>query len=206
MEQILPLLSKSPKSFYEEEFLPIENADKLFIELNAINGWRVNKYNDKPLNRQTIVFANAEIVDNPAKFVIPPIWGTDIIVIKWPKQLLAVKHLVEKRTGASYNIALGNRYIRAKDAIAFHSDNEEFGNTQSISSISLGVSRTFSFKNKDTSGEARELLLLHGSLLFMGEQCQENYTHGMRKESIANHDKYEKTRINVTFRVWNYEN
>jgi len=112
---------------------------------------------------------------------------------------------------------LGNRYLRSKDKIAFHSDNEEFGDTQSIASISLGVSRTFTFipkgANKEDNendvigrdGEERKSLKLsHGSLLFMGENCQENYLHGMKKESIEKDKLFNKTRINVTFRNWNY--
>jgi len=198
------MLLQSPKSFYEEDF--ITDGNDLFKDLNSLPGWKVNTYNNYNLNRQTIVFADKEIINDPDKFPIPPIWGKDVVVMEWPNRLELLKEKVEIRTGAKYNIALGNRYIRAKDAIAFHSDNEEFGNTQSIASISLGVSRTFTFRPKNLNSDEKSisLTLKHGSLLFMGEYCQENYTHGMKKEKVPTSELYDKTRINVTFRSWNY--
>lgn len=35
-----------------------------------------------------------------------------------------------------------------------------------------------------TFTEKIPLVLQHGSFLFMGENCQEQYTHGMKKESL----------------------
>jgi len=196
-----PLLALSPKSYYIEEF--VKNADNLFVELNSLEEWSVNTFQDWPLNRQTIVFADDNIIADPVKFPIPPIWGKDVKLLQWPKCILDTKEQIEKKTGVKYTIALGNRYTKRKDAISFHSDNEEFGNTQSIASISLGVSRTFTFIDK-SNGEKKKLVLDHGSFLFMGENCQENYLHGMQKEAITEDELYQKTRINVTFRVWNY--
>lgn len=201
-----PLLAMSPKSYFIKEF--IENPDTLFTALNVLDGWKVNTYQDLPLNRQTVVFADDNIIADPDKFPIPAIWGKDVKVLPWPECLLTTKVQIEEHTGVKYTIALGNRYNRPKDAIAFHSDNEEFGNTQSIASLSLGVPRTFTFRakfsEKMSTNETKTLTLNHGSFLFMGENCQENYKHGMRKEQIIEDELYKKTRINVTFRVWNY--
>jgi hypothetical protein len=198
------ILEYSPKTYYNSRFLNNENADNLFKHLNTLDGWGKREYNGSKLNRETIVFAIDEIVDNPNIFPIPKIWGKDVTILKFPKELQFLLTLLEKETGAKYNIALGNRYLKAKDKIAQHSDNEEFGNTQSIASISLGIPRMFHFKSKKEPFETKSLLLEHGSLLFMGENCQENYTHGMKNDKIVEHELFKKTRINITFRVWNY--
>ncbi|MCJ7638082.1 MAG: alpha-ketoglutarate-dependent dioxygenase AlkB [Nitrososphaeraceae archaeon] len=204
---------------YDENFIADDKADQYFKVLNELPGWKYNTVKGYPLNRETIVFADSEIKNDRKK--IPAIWGDGIEIYDWPPELLEIKKTIEEKvkelTGKEwkYNIALGNRYTKAKDFISFHADNEEWGSTQSISSISLGVPRTFTYIGKNTKDDNKEklsLVLKHGSLIFMGEGCQENYTHGMKKESLsklANRDekillKYNKTRINVTFRVWNY--
>lgn len=195
------MLLLSPKTKYYPDFLP--NGDDLFVYLNDLDGWKKNTYNGYKLNRETIVFATEEIVNNPDRFKIPDIWGKDVIVMIFPPELQQVLDQLYILTKVKYNIALGNRYLKATDRISFHSDNEEFGNTQSIASLSLGVTRLFTFMSKNI-GEKITLNLEHGSLLFMGENCQENYTHGMMKEKIETHPLFDKTRINITFRVWNY--
>ena len=199
------MLKLSPKTFYDPHFLSEENGNELFIQLNSLNNWAKHDYKGSKLNRETIVFAIDEIVNNPNKFPIPEIWGDNVTILRFPNELQLLLAKLELETGAKYNIALGNRYLKAKDKIAQHSDNEEFGNTQSIASISLGVPRMFYFKSKHLDdSDQTSILLEHGSLLFMGENCQENYTHGMKNDKITEHDIFKKTRINITFRVWNY--
>lgn len=204
---------KNALVIYEENLL--DKADDYFVALNGLDGWKYNKVKGYELNRETIVFADPEI-KNDNKF-IPKIWGKDVKIYDWTNELLEIKQIVEKKvkeiTGKEwiYNIALGNRYKKSKDYINFHSDNEEFGNTQSIASVSLGIPRTFTYMSKDIENKEKvSLILQNGSLIFMGERCQENYCHGMKKESLNKFGediikKYDNTRINITFRVWNYE-
>ena len=177
------------------------------MAFNELEGWKKNTHNGYKLNRETLVFAVDEIVDNPDKFKIPSIWGDNVTVVRFPNRLREILKKLKALTGSEYNIVLGNRYLKAKDKIAQHSDNEEFGNTQSIASISLGIPRMFYFKSKHDGkcSENKSVLLEHGSLLFMGENCQENYTHGMKNDKITSHHIYGKTRINLTFRIWNYD-
>ncbi len=199
------MLERSPETFYEEKFLNDETTRKTFEECMKLEGWRKNTVSGYKLNRETIVFVSEDILyklkyDN---FQVPTVWGKDVTVLEFPTELKLVKEQIEKRTGWGYNIALGNRYLTGKDKIAFHSDNEEFGNTQSIASISLGVSRQFSFIEKE-SGKKLSMNLSSGSLLFMGCNCQENYIHGMVSEKVIADPDFGTVRINVTFRVWNY--
>lgn len=199
--------------FHDSDFINEDKADEYFTALNKLEGWKYNKFKGYELNRETIVFADQDIREDKKK--IPPIWGDNVEIYEWPPELLELKNMVEAKvkelTGKEwkYNIALGNRYKKSKDYINFHSDNEEFGSTQSIASISLGIPRTFTYIHKEGL-EKVSLVLKHGSLIFMGENCQEKYTHGMKKESLSKLadeetlEKYSNTRINITFRVWAY--
>ena len=198
-------LNKSPKTWYDLKFLNEDLANTCFLECNELKGWKKNDVFGYPLSRETLVFASDSIIEQVknGQLKIPEIWGDNVVIKSFPENLLIVKTLIEEKTGKIYNIALGNRYLRSKDKIAFHSDNEEFGDTQSIASISLGVSRTFTFipkdginnvEKNDIKEERKNLKLCHGSLLFMGENCQENYLHGMKKESIERHELFDKTR------------
>ena len=202
------ILKRSPATWYDANFLELNVASECFYVCNSLQEWNRNIVNGFPLSRETIVFADDDIYEKlqSKEIKVPQIWGENICIIKFPQELKNIKQSVEERTKETYNIALGNRYLRAKDKIAFHCDNEEFGNTQSIASISLGVPRTFTFVSKKEIAENEEhsLILTHGSLLFMGENCQENYLHGMKKEKISEDPAFGKIRINVTFRIWNY--
>lgn len=198
---------------YYDDFIDLENADKYFSLFNTTFDFKYNNFNGHKLNRQTCAFANKELLENEK--TIPKIWGNDITVNPWTPELLEIKEKVEKEvfklTGVDwkYNIALCNRYTKKSDFIAFHSDREELGNTKSISSISLGIPRTFHYISND-SNEKLSIVLDNGSFIFMGDDCQENYKHGMKKEDLTRLTdsetlkKYNNTRINITFRVWNY--
>lgn len=206
-------LLKNAFVIYDNNFIDKDDSDRYFETFNGEFDWKYNDYNGHKLNRQTCAFADKKILGD--KKTIPKIWGDNITIIEWTPELLVLKEKIEVKikelTGIDwkYNIALGNRYTKKGDFIAFHSDNEELGNTQSIASISFGIPRTFNFISKDLE-EKTSIILENGSLLFMGDNCQETYKHGMRKENLSNLaneetlNKYDNTRINITFRVWNY--
>ena len=63
-----------------------------------------------------------------------------------------------------------------------------------LPSLSLGEVRKFAFK-QNASGEVYSLDLANGSLLVMGNHCQDRYTHSLLKDPA-----YRKPRINITFR------
>lgn len=205
---------------YDNNFIEKEKANEYFESFQTFD-WKYNDYNGYKLNRQTCAFADKEIVEDKKK--IPAIWGNDITIKEWTPELLEIKQKTEQKikelTGIDwkYNIALGNRYTKRNDFIAFHSDNEELGNTKSIASLSFGIPRTFHYMSKNINKDITEyiqekesIILENGSLIFMGDNCQENYRHGMKKEDLtklANEEtltKYDNTRINITFRVWDY--
>ena len=198
---------------YDKTFINTEKADEYFKVFNETFDWKYNAVSGYKLNRQTCVYCDPEIANDKKK--IPAIWGDDVTVKEWTPELLEIKTKIEQKvkelTGIDwkYNIALGNRYTRAKDFISMHADKEELGSTQSIASLSLGIPRTFHYASNDMT-EKTSVVLENGFLIFMGENCQEKYRHGMKKEKLIDLateetlTKYNNTRINLTFRVWNY--
>jgi hypothetical protein len=182
-------------AFYYKDFLSPDDSIFYFNSFQSELDWQTRTYNDLKLRRDTCVYA-----DEGLTMQAPKIWGEGAVVHVWCDALSALKEQVEAFTGEQYNICLCNRYQGGKNYIGYHSDNEEYGTTKSIASVSLGTTRSFSFRNKTDLTEQVHLLLDHGSLLVMGEGCQENYTHGMKKEKVIKENPYNGTRINVTFR------
>ncbi len=126
-------ISKSDKKFYYNKFL------KEF----GFKRRTVGDIDPYLLNRATAVFGDEDIEE------IPQIWGNDVKLKKWTKELLEIKKLIEEKTNFKYNVCLANYYENGNRSIGFHSDREEIGSTEYISSISLGAERKFVFRDKE---------------------------------------------------------
>lgn len=150
------------------------------------------------LNRKTMVF-----VDNDVDIkVIPKIWGDDVTINLFPQFLLDIKNDLEKLLKFKFNICLANYYSTGKKVINYHSDEEEKGSTSCIASISLGAERIFQFRIKGSKGYKdddvyKSILLQNGSLIVMGEGCQENYEHRLPADKTCS-----SPRLNLTFRLF----
>jgi len=113
----------------------------------------------------------------------------------WIDHLLKIKSLVESHTQVNYNGCLLNLYHDGNEGMGWHSDGEkEILTNSSIASISLGIDRKFSFKNK-LSKETVSIQLENGSLLEMKGAIQKHWLHALPKSK-----KITKPRINLTFR------
>jgi alkylated DNA repair dioxygenase AlkB len=116
--------------------------------------------------------------------------------LKWTKELLELKTLVEKITGATYNSCLLNLYHNGSEGMAWHSDDEKaLGRETTIASLTLGATRKFAFKHKK-SGQTVSLLLESGSLLTMEGETQQYWLHRLPPTK-----KVSSPRINLTFRT-----
>jgi alkylated DNA repair dioxygenase AlkB len=116
--------------------------------------------------------------------------------IQW---LLPLKYIQEKLKQEKYiesNSALCNFYRDGQDYMGWHQDNEkELGKSPVIASISLGASRRFVFREKQTK-ETYSIILTQGSLLIMKNGCQKQWQHSLPKMS-----RVKERRINLTFRA-----
>lgn len=116
--------------------------------------------------------------------------------LPWTTELLALKSIVELKTGETYNSCLLNLYHSGAEGMAWHSDGEkDMKKNGAIGSLSFGAERKFSFKHKQTR-ETVSVLLEHGSLLVMTDATQTNWLHRLPPTK-----KTSRPRINLTFRT-----
>ena len=113
----------------------------------------------------------------------------------WTPLLLEIKKTVEVYTGETYNACLLNLYHDGNEGMGWHADNEkEIMADSSIASVSIGATRNFLFKHRE-SGEKHSILLENGSLLEMKAPIQRHWLHSLPKST-----KVKEARINLTFR------
>ncbi|WP_173912392.1 alpha-ketoglutarate-dependent dioxygenase AlkB [Acinetobacter sp. Marseille-Q1618] len=116
--------------------------------------------------------------------------------LPWTPALLALKKLVEAKTGETFNSCLLNLYHSGDEGMAWHSDGEtDLKKDGAIASVSFGAERKFAFKHKQ-SKEKVELFLEHGSLLVMKDTTQSYWLHRLPPTK-----KVHTARINLTFRT-----
>jgi alkylated DNA repair dioxygenase AlkB len=112
------------------------------------------------------------------------------------KELLALKAIVEKESGETYNSCLLNLYHSGEEGMGYHSDGEKMlKKNGAIASLSLGVARKFSFKHKENK-QRIDVILENGSLLVMKKGTQTNWLHRLPPTKKVN-----TPRINLTFRT-----
>jgi alkylated DNA repair dioxygenase AlkB len=115
--------------------------------------------------------------------------------LAWTPEILKLKEVAEKFSGAKFNSCLLNLYHSGNEGMAWHSDDEkELVKDGAIASISLGAERKFCFKHKRTK-ETVSLMLEHGSLLLMEGVTQTYWLHRLPPTK-----KIAAPRINLTFR------
>jgi len=120
-------------------------------------------------------------------------------ITRTPHAMTPVLHDVMGRcalvSGAEYNSVLVNLYRDGNDSVSWHSDNEEInGSEPTIASVSLGATRRFDLRHKE-SGETVRVDLEDGSLLVMSGLSQHCWVHQIAKTKAK-----VGPRINLTFR------
>ena len=104
----------------------------------------------------------------------------------------------ESVAGASFNSVLVNLYRDGNDSVSWHSDNEAInGREPTIASVSLGATRRFDLRHRETKQTMR-VDLEDGSLLVMSGLSQICWVHQIAKTKTA-----VGPRINLTFRLVN---
>lgn len=122
--------------------------------------------------------------------------NTTKFALAWTRELLELKTLSEKITGATYNSCLLNLYHSGEEGMAWHSDDEKaLGKNSAIASWSFGAERKFAFKHKQ-SGQTVSVVLENGSLLVMKDETQTHWLHRLPPTT-----KVKRPRVNLTFRT-----
>lgn len=184
---------------YFPDFLSSSEAKAIYKELlktykiNTLKTKIITSHGDRFSDYGKIMFIDEALVTSNA---FPEIqWGKSAL---WSPTMLAVKGKVEQFTGTTFQVCVCIYYPDGNSGVDFHSDYIAFGDTSLIPSLSLGEERLFQLREKQTSN-IYELALAEGSLLLMGEHCQERYEHGLPTDP-----KYKTGRINLTFRRYGF--
>lgn len=110
-------------------------------------------------------------------------------------ELDELRVLCQDLAGFRFNSVLVNLYRSGDDSMGWHADDEpELGPSPVIASLSLGATRRFKFRHRQTRTIV-EHDLTGGSLLVMSGACQSAWMHAIPKQK-----RVTDARINLTFR------
>ncbi len=191
-EEITTILQKDGLVQYHGKVLNEQEADFYFKKLLHTIEWK---------NDEAVIFGKHIVTKRKVA------WYADAgfeyaysnktkIALPWTIELLALKNLVDGKTGTVFNSCLLNLYHNGDEGMAWHSDDEKTLQTDSaIASLSFGAERKFMLRHKQTK-ETLSIILQSGSLLLMQGSTQTNWQHSLPKSK-----KILTPRINLTFRV-----
>lgn len=121
--------------------------------------------------------------------------GLQMTVNEWTPLLLELRGICERLAGTSFNSVLVNLYRDGNDKVGWHADDEpELGPEPVIASLSLGATRRFRFRHRET-GETVSTELGSGSLVVMSGLSQKCWVHEVPRQK-----RVTAPRINLTFR------
>ncbi|MBV9493855.1 MAG: alpha-ketoglutarate-dependent dioxygenase AlkB [Acidobacteria bacterium] len=186
-------------AYYLAGFLSDAEADALFSEL--VSGFdvadkRVRMFDGTEFLNETggYLFTDPELVSFDA---LPAVWGQRST---FPRSLELVRDRITAQSGIRFPLARCIYYEDGFDGSDFHSDLPAYGSTATIASLSLGAEREFAFRRLENPVEEFSIRLASGSLLFMGEGCQELYEHALLRD-----DRCRAPRLNLTFRRYGWD-
>ncbi|MGG6231447.1 alpha-ketoglutarate-dependent dioxygenase AlkB family protein [Tenacibaculum sp. SDUM215027] len=186
------LLPKDGRVNYYGIILSKEEADHYYEDLFNSIEWR---------NDEAIIFGKRMVTkrkvawyaEQPFEYSYSNITKT---ALPFTEELIALKELVEKETGETYNSCLLNLYHDGSEGMAWHSDGEkDLKKNGAIASLSFGAERRFGFKHKQTK-ETVYKVLEHGSLLVMKDETQTHWLHRLPPTK-----KVHRPRVSLTFRT-----
>ncbi len=176
---------------YREDFLPVYEADTLLNRLWDELDWKhqaIRIYGKRVMQpRLTAWFGDPEAIYQYS--------GLEMKPELWHESLRKLKATIECDLGPPFNSVLANAYRNGDDSMGWHSDNEpELGEKPTIASLTLGAERRFLLR-RGRGGRSSSVILGHGSLLIMKNDCQAIYQHSLPKSKSVT-----GLRINLTFR------
>ena len=183
--------------YYDEHFLPTEEATQLFNALLSKCAWERHRASFG----HTVPRDEAYYGDPGTNYTYS---RREYRPLAWIPELLSLRTRVEEATPAvayanlglpklGYNAVLCNLYRNGNDSVGLHADAEpEMGPV--IASISLGAERLFRLKGQSGTVAFAERLS-HGSLFIMAGKTQTNFKHEVPKEPDVG-----QPRVNLTFR------
>lgn len=201
---------------YFREFLSREKGDALYEELYALKPKYFNRdLVNTPRGQVKALIYTAAFGEKGIRYRYA---GYERVTIEeWPVLLKECNEMIEMTLDVQLNYAFCNIYeTRDEDGnpvehyIGWHADDEgEIAKTPdgqtTICSISLGDERKFQLREnykvgKEQPTSIHSLILEHGSLCTMEKHTQQLMKHCVMKKKNAS-----MSRINVTFRLMNFD-
>lgn len=184
---------KDAQILYYPNFFNAAESNIYFNQLLTHIDWQQEYINifgkTYPQPRLTAFYANNEKSYSYSHIKMDP--------LPFNKDLLSIKHLLERYLDVEFTSCLANLYRNGQDSNGWHADNEkELGKNPVIASVSFGSQRTFQLKHRRDKAQKAKLILHPGSLLLMKGETQHNWLHQVPKTK----QKVGK-RINLTFRI-----
>jgi alkylated DNA repair dioxygenase AlkB len=190
--EITNLLPKEGMVNYYGKLLSLKDANHYFELLLHTIEWK----NDEAIMFGKRIITKRKVAWYGDKGFAYSYSNTTKYALPWTNELLALKTLVEVKTGEQYNSCLLNLYHNGNEGMAWHSDAEkDLKKDGAIASLSLGAERKFSFKHKQDQSTI-SIILEHGSLLLMKHTTQTHWMHRLPPTKLTT-----KPRINLTFRT-----
>lgn len=186
-------LGKGAKVIYIKDFITNEETDDLVKELANKVPWTHGVYNmfGKPIKTPRLLYAMRDTNYN--------VEGSYTVTdsMEWTPLAEKLRDKIKYYTKKYMSYAQLNYYRDGNDYIGYHTD-KEVSSGDIIASISLGATRRFILRNKDSKKGNKtkyEFNLENGSLLIMNEHAAKTYwKHSLPKMKNVN------SRINITFR------
>ncbi len=187
------------EAYYRADFLRGAEAEALFSEI--VSGFdvadrRIRMFDGTEHINEIggYIFADPELTSFD---VLPEVWGQRS---PWTESLALVRDRIAEQTGIRFRVARCAYYKDGSSGADFHSDLPAYGSTSAIASLSLGAEREFVFRSTSDTAERFSIRLSSGSLLFIGEGCQELYEH-----ALLHDERCGKPRLNLTFRKYGWK-
>lgn len=112
-----------------------------------------------------------------------------------PSSIKNICSKIEKTLGFLPNNCLMNYYLNGDSTMGFHSDSsEELLEDTGVAILSLGSERHIWYRSKQDKQIKLSFLLKSGTILYMNNQVQQDWTHAILKETDIG------ARISLTFR------
>lgn len=176
---------------YDGDFLSPSDADRLFEALKLEVDWQ-RAVIQTPGGPKTVPRMISWHADEGLTYSYSGLlhsWQA------WTPAMREIKEALERKVEHTFNGCLANFYENERDSVSMHSDDEDDMEAGApIASVSLGETRDFVVKHKET-GARHVVPLEHGSLIVMSGATQKVSRHGVPKARRSC-----GPRINLTFR------
>lgn len=185
------IINLAGQAFYLAEFLSLDEAKHYYNQLERQITWQTESLSffGKQFTSPRRVAWHGE----PG--IAYRYSGITYTAPGWLAPLYELKEKLNDLIPTNFNSVLCNFYHDGNDYIGWHADNEtSLGKNPTIASISLGQTRRFLFKHRQ-SQKIVELMLEPGSLLIMAGELQNCWLHSLPKQKTI-----KQPRINLTFR------